>query len=1315
MSESLGSAVLILDANQGPLDAKLSAAQAATEGRLASMGARMKSVGSKLTSTGRGLTTKLTLPIVAAGAAIIAVGSKFEESMSKIVGLVGVSEKQVDGWGKQILQLAPKVKKSPNELAEAMFFVASAGFRGKEALDVLRASAEASTGGLGETKVIADAVTSAINAYGKGNLSASAATDVLTAAVKEGKLEASELAPVLGKILPTAAALHISFADAAGALAVFSKTGMDAAEGSTSLVAVMSALIKPAQKGEEALDSVGLSYSDLRDRVAQPGGVIDVMRLLKTRFHGNIEEMAKVVPNVRALRAVMNVLSQDGKEVDHVMHGVANSTGATSRSFKEGAKDGAAQMRGALASVEVGLIRLYDVIKPIVIPAIKSIGEAIGRAAQWFSRLSPSAQKIGLILIAVAAAAGPVLTILGGIATAIGTLLSPAAAVVLGIGALVAVFVYLYTTSSSVRGAVSNLVGLLQTIGQAVAPVAAALGGLALKILAFGLGLAGTRAGVVVLGAVLGALLGRMIALGAVWAVGKVIAFASAVATVVSEVRTAVAAVGVFRAAAMALSATISGSLVATGIGALLVVAGTVVGGLMGMSSATDHAKTSADPLTQSLQSEADALREVHDLSLELAQRKANLTAANLAVARAQQRVNEMQKSGKQGTLSYREAENGLTQAKIQQKRASNEVARASEDEAATQRKAAAAKREAVKQGEERIKGLIEEKGAVIASIATEGDSAAKRKQLATVNQGLSRTTDELGQALGHVPKKAQELANSLGRIPKKKKTEFELKDHNSAHTAKTIVSKVSSTLGGLKPKMSAAGRDGSNSLRGGLLGGLGAVVAVAAGIPGRIKGGMGDLGSYLLSAGAALMDGLKNGIISAASAAAQAAAAAAHSVAAAAKGALGVKSPSKVFEEIGRNVIRGLHNGLSGMGDTFAEDLKKNLVEPLAGAAKSVDKIIDGIHRNIEALVEAAQMTEEVGGLEVEQKENAANEATARAQEEAEAKVEAARAAAEAAGSPGKEGGAEITSDEQKGIEGVEKEGQTHVKGVEQQGSESVAAARKTANEATIQKLKSQLDEMRKEATLIPKDIKQMSKEVQGAVKAHNKASKQAKNESKKLRQLESKLTKAKTDAEKKPLKVAIKHHKKELKKAEKAAEAAEKLHSKLGERLTELRERLQELVGATGRGGAIFGTLMALAKLNAIPLSDLPKFAKGVEGFAGGPAEVGEHGPELVGHGIANLAKGVDVLDANMTKRLLGAHRKLASAVGRGATENASAPARDDGALNRLADSIDRLNETGTVDVLEALVGVVSERQGYKHLRGRRGDAGDGRVAIA
>ncbi len=93
--------------------------------------------------------------------------AEFEASMTKIVALVGVSRTTVDEWSDSIVQMARDTSTSVNELADALYYITSAGIRGAEALKVLEQTAYASSAGLGDMTSIAKTVVSSMNAWGK--------------------------------------------------------------------------------------------------------------------------------------------------------------------------------------------------------------------------------------------------------------------------------------------------------------------------------------------------------------------------------------------------------------------------------------------------------------------------------------------------------------------------------------------------------------------------------------------------------------------------------------------------------------------------------------------------------------------------------------------------------------------------------------------------------------------------------------------------------------------------------------------------------------------------------------------------------------------------------------------------------------------------------------------------------------------------------------------------------------------------------------------------------------------------------------------
>ena len=377
------------------------------------MNAAFERTGRRMEAVGKQMTKYVSLPLVGIGAAAFKMGKDFEAEMQKIVGLVGVAQDQVDDWSKDLIKMAPEMGKTPRELADALFFVTSAGFRGAEALDVLEMSAKASAAGLGETKVVADLVTSAINAYGIENLDAAMATDTLVAAVREGKAEAPALAASMGKVLPIASEMGVSFDQVGAATAAMTRTGTDAATAATQLRSIMVSILKPTDQAEEALGEMGTSSKELRDMLAGEEGLVGTLAHLREITDGNSEALAEVFPNVRALAGVLDIMGANAEENAQIFERMRDNTGALDHAFAAAADTVEFRWNRALGAGQSALVEVGRALEVVVIPMLDRAASALESFTEWFGNLNDGTRTLIVTFGALLAATGPVLMAMG--------------------------------------------------------------------------------------------------------------------------------------------------------------------------------------------------------------------------------------------------------------------------------------------------------------------------------------------------------------------------------------------------------------------------------------------------------------------------------------------------------------------------------------------------------------------------------------------------------------------------------------------------------------------------------------------------------------------------------------------------------------------------------------------------------------------------------------------------------------------------------------------------------------------------------------
>ncbi len=247
-----------------------------------------------------------------------------------------------------------------------------------------------------------------MQAYGKENISAARAADILTATVREGNLEASELAPVLGRVIGLASQLDTGFEEVGASIATFTRLGVDSAEAVTGLRGIMNALIKPTKQGEEALLRYGISMKDLRQEVADKGLAVTMIKLVNT-FKGNEEALGAIIPNVRALSTVLGTAGAQSQEYERIVKSLTNSQGILDKAFEDTSKTAGFKLRQALTDLKVVGTQFGDVILPVIADLAKRISSLF----DGLKKLNPATKTMVVRVAAVAAVVGPTVLVIG--------------------------------------------------------------------------------------------------------------------------------------------------------------------------------------------------------------------------------------------------------------------------------------------------------------------------------------------------------------------------------------------------------------------------------------------------------------------------------------------------------------------------------------------------------------------------------------------------------------------------------------------------------------------------------------------------------------------------------------------------------------------------------------------------------------------------------------------------------------------------------------------------------------------------------------
>ncbi len=372
-----------------------------------SISSSVQSMNEKMLSTGRVLTQFSTFPITVLSSIAAKTFAEFEFNLSKITGLVGIADEKTKKWGNQLQTLSSQVGQTSVKLSEALYFVTTGGIRSAETLDVIATSAKAAATGLGETAQISDIIVSAMNAYGKANLDASRAGDILTMSVREGKEEANKLVSSMGIVFPVASKLGVSFEEVGAGMAAMTRTGTTAATSAMQLRQILFQLLKPSIQAEKALKTMGTSSQELRDSLRDDGLLETLMKIRDMMNVFGEDVVAKVFPNIRALSGVLDILGENLSENIILFNNIRNASGELEQAFDNVSDTLQFKTNVMVAAFRGYMVEWGEVISLVVIPAFDWMTQRFESMRKWLNDLSRPWKELLAVIASFAVVIGP--------------------------------------------------------------------------------------------------------------------------------------------------------------------------------------------------------------------------------------------------------------------------------------------------------------------------------------------------------------------------------------------------------------------------------------------------------------------------------------------------------------------------------------------------------------------------------------------------------------------------------------------------------------------------------------------------------------------------------------------------------------------------------------------------------------------------------------------------------------------------------------------------------------------------------------------
>lgn len=428
-------------------------------------GSATKALGEGITELGSSMTLGLTVPIVAAGGAATSVAASFDDAMSQVQGALGGASADMDGLRNLALQLGADTVFSATESAQAMVELAKGGLTEAQIKGgALAASMDLAAAG---QLNLADAAATTVQMMGSFGLGAGDATRIanaLAGAANASSADVSDLTQAMSQCSAQASLAGWSLEDTAAALALFADHGVKGSDAGTSLKTMLQRLAAPTDQAAEAIAAYGLNIRDSNGRMKDISGIADELTgKLGGLSDAERDAALQTIFGSDASRAAA-ILMQSGSE--GLAKYIAATNDATAAETMANAQKG--ELSWALENMGGAVESAAIAFGTALAPAITAVAGVIGNVAEAFASLPAGVQTGIAVVLALVAALGPLLMVIGSVVAALPAIsegfavlggalaipLAPAAAVVAAIAAIAAAIYAAWTTSETFRAAV---------------------------------------------------------------------------------------------------------------------------------------------------------------------------------------------------------------------------------------------------------------------------------------------------------------------------------------------------------------------------------------------------------------------------------------------------------------------------------------------------------------------------------------------------------------------------------------------------------------------------------------------------------------------------------------------------------------------------------------------------------------------------------------------------------------------------------------------------------------------------------------------
>ena len=453
--------------------------------KMDAVGAKMESVGDSIAGAGKKM-MPLTTVIGGLGIAAVKTAADFDSSMSQVAAISGATGDDLQALRDKAREMGEKTKFSASEAADAMTYMAMAGWKSKDmisGIDGIMSLAAASGENLATTS---DIVTDALTAFGLSAKDSGHFADILAAASSNANTNVSMMGETFKYCAPIAGALGFSAEDTAEAIGLMANAGIKSSQAGTALRTIMNNLAGDVKISGRAIGEVTIATTNADGSMRD---LSDILADCRVAF-GNLTESEKAnaaesLVGKNAMSGFLALMNAAPEDIAKLSGAIDNCDGSAEKMAATMQDNLAGQLTILKSQLQELAISFGEILMPAIRSIVSKIQDFVDKLNGMDEGTKQAIVKIGLLVAAI----GPLLIVIGNVisktgtalrafsslgkgvlklsynfqngiglagklGTALGGISAPVLAVVAVIGMLVAAFMHLWNTNDGFREAI---------------------------------------------------------------------------------------------------------------------------------------------------------------------------------------------------------------------------------------------------------------------------------------------------------------------------------------------------------------------------------------------------------------------------------------------------------------------------------------------------------------------------------------------------------------------------------------------------------------------------------------------------------------------------------------------------------------------------------------------------------------------------------------------------------------------------------------------------------------------------------------------